>query len=148
MEIPTARKREFDTKEVTFIQEAIGASGLDPASIDLVWESSSVNINRVVEVHPVLFDCRGLLNTPCWLVSRLSASEGPQACSCGELVREAATGTYGSLKTAIAAALAEVVRLRVLTNITDHSQPILKERPADQPAPCSNDFITQCVRIR
>lgn len=148
MDIPASRKREFNTKELTFIPDAIRASGMDPASITLVWDPYSVSFNRVVEIHPVLFDCRGSLDTPCWIVRRLSALEGPQACSCGELVREAATGTYGSLKSAVAAALAEVVRLRVLANIADSSEPILKERPAGQPAPCHNDFITQCVRPR
>jgi len=144
MNIPASRKREFHEKEVAFIQEAICASGLH--AITPVWNPDSVGFNRVVEIRPVLFDCRGSLDTPCWIVRRSSASEGSQACSCGELVREAATGTYGSLKAATAAALAEVVRLRVLANIADSSEPILKERPTDRPVPCHNDFISQCVR--
>ncbi len=144
MNIPASRRREFDATETTFIHEAIRASGMD--AITPVWGPHSVSFNRVVELYPVLFDCRGALNTPCWIVNRLAAAEGPQACSCGELVREAATGTYGALKAAVAAALAEVVRLRVLANIGDSPEPILKERPAGQPAACHNDFITQCVR--
>jgi len=145
MEIPPSRKREFQENEVTFIKEAIGVSGLDPASITLAWDPHCVNFNRVVEIQPVLFDCRDALDTPCWLVRRSATAESAPTCACGELVREAATGTYGSLKTAVAAALAEVVRSRVLANIADTSEPILKERPAGQPAPSRNDFITHCV---
>lgn len=146
MDIPAARKREFNPSEITFVQEAICLSGLDPVTIKLEWDPHMVSLNGAVEIHAVLFDCRGLLDTPCWLVRRLSAGAGAQACGCGELVREAATGTYGSLKTAVAAAIAEVVRLRVLENTTDPSQTILKERTEEQQACCQNDFITQCVR--
>jgi hypothetical protein len=114
MEIPIARKREFHDREITFIEEAIRASGVDPGSITLAWDSRWVHFNRVVEIYPILFECpRGSADIPCWIVRRSSLPEGPQTCSCGELVREAATGTYGSLKTAVAAAIAEVVRLRV-----------------------------------
>ena len=149
MEIPIARKREFHDREITFIEEAIRASGVDPGSITLAWDSRWVHFNRVVEIYPILFECpRGSADIPCWIVRRSSLPEGPQTCSCGELVREAATGTYGSLKTAVAAAIAEVVRLRVLANIADCSEIVLKDRPAGQPAPCHNDFITQCVRAR
>lgn len=146
MDIPASRKREFHQNEITFVQEAICLSGLDPVTIKVEWDPQMVSLNGSVEIHAVLFDCRGLLDTPCWLVRRLAAAEGAQACSCGELVREAAAGTYGSLRTAVAAAIAEVVRLRVLSNTADPSEPILKERTAEQPAPCHNDFITQCVR--
>ena len=146
MDIPASRKREFQQEEVAFINEAIRISEVD--TISVVWNPHSVRFNGGVEIHPVLFDCRASLNTPCWIVRRLSAGEGPQACSCGELVREAVAGTYGSLKTAVAAAIAEVVRLKVLANLVDFSQPILKERTADQPVACHNDFITQCVRTR
>ena len=119
---------------------------MPPESITLDWEPHSVQFNRVVAIYPVLFDCRGSLDTPCWNVRRTAAPESSRTCECGELVREAATGTYGSLKTAVAAALAEVVRRRVLENIADSSEPISKERPAGQPAPCHNDFIAQCAR--
>ena len=151
MNIPSSRKREFNEKEVTLIHEAIRASGLDPGSITVAWDTHWVRFDRAVEIQPILFDCRGLLDTPCWTVQRFSAPESHQACSCGELVRDAATGTYGSLKTAVAAAIAEVVRLRVLENLADSSEPILKEhppkeRPPGQPASCGNDFITDCVR--
>jgi hypothetical protein len=146
MDITASRKREFNEEEAAFIHKALRISEVD--TISLVWNPHCVRFNGVVEIHPALFDCRGLLDTPCWIVRRLSAAEGPQACSCGALVREAAAGTYGSLKTAVAAAIAEVVRLRVLANLDDLSQRILKERPAGPPAACHNDFITQCVRAR
>jgi len=145
MDLPTSRKRVFQENEVTFIQEAIRASGLDPDSITLAWDPHWVTFNRAVEIQPVLFDCRGALDTPCWVVRRSSAPETEEVCSCGALGREAATGTYGSLKVAVAAAIAEIVRLRVLANIADSSNPVLRERPAGQPAPCCNDFITHCV---
>jgi hypothetical protein len=144
MDIPPSRKREFDEKEVTFIKEAILNSGLDEEFITLAWGRHSVDFNRVVEIQPVLFDCRGQLDTPCWIVHRAPASEGSKVCACGELVREAADGAYGSLKAAVAAAIGETVRATVLANIPDSPQTILKERPAGQPTPC-NDFITHCV---
>jgi len=147
MDISASRKREFHEKEVAFIQEAIVASGLDPTSIDLAWDAHSVVLNGVVEIQAVLFDCRGLLDTPCWSVRRFVQADAGHACSCGALVRESADGTYGSLKAAIAAALAETVRSTVLANLpADFSEPIPKERPAsDLPATSGNDFITQCV---
>jgi hypothetical protein len=148
MDLPASRKREFHEKEVSFIQDAIRASGLDPASIDLAWDSHAVTLNGVVEIQAVLFDCRGLLDTPCWSVHRFVAADAAQPCSCGALVRESADGTYGSLRAAIAAALAETVRSRVLANLTDSSEPILKERPGSPdalPPTSENDFITHCV---
>ncbi len=78
-------------------------------------------------------------------IRRSAAPEGGQACACGQLVREVATGTYGSLRTAVAAALAETVRSRVLDQLADSSEPILKERPEEQAPVSPNDFITQCV---
>jgi len=143
MDIPPSRKRKFQEKEISFIQDAIRNAGLD--GITPVWDPHGVQFNGVVEVQPVLFDCRGSLDTPCWIVHRFPASEKAQTCACGQLVREAATGTYGSLKEAVAAALAEIVRARVLTKLADCSEPILKERPAGQTAACCNDFITHCV---
>lgn len=146
MDISASRQREFLEKEVTYIQEAIRASGLDSASIDLAWNPHSVVLNRAVELQAVLFDCRGLLDTPCWSVRRFAQAETPQACSCGALVRESSDGTYGSLKAAVAAALAETLRAGLLANLTDFSEPILKEQSAAaQPAPAPNDFITQCL---
>ena len=148
MDIPPSRKRKFQEKEVSFIQEAILKSGLEPESIIPVWNPYWVNFNGVVEIQPVLFDCRGSFDTPCWIVSRTATLENAPTCACGELVRESATGTHGSLKAAVAAALAEIVRSRVMVAIADCSEPILKERPerpAGQPAACCNDFITHCV---
>ena len=143
MDIPPSRKREFQEKEISFVQEAISKSGLE--GVTPVWTRHSVQFNGVVELQPVLFDCRGLLDTPCWTVRSMATPEAAQTCSCGALVREVATGSYGSLKAAVAAAMAEIVRSRVLANIADTSEPILKERPAGQPAPSRNDFITHCV---
>ena len=143
MDIPPSRKREFQEKEISFVREAIAKSGLK--AITPVWSPHSVQFNGVAEIQPVLFDCRGLLDAPCWIVRRISVPGGARTCSCGTLVREAAEGTHGSLKEAVAAAMAEIVRSRVLANIADCSEPILRERPSGQPAACSNDFITHCV---
>jgi hypothetical protein len=148
MDISPSRKREFHDEEVAFIKEAVKASGLDPSSIDLTWNPYSVVLNRAVEIQAVLFDCRGLLNTPCWSVHRFAVYGGPQACSCGALVREAADGTYGSLKAAVAAAIAEIARSRVLALLRDFSEPIIQRDellPEDRPQPAPNDFITQCL---
>jgi len=148
MDISASRKREFHEKEVAFIKDAVLASGLDPASIDLAWDPHAVVLNGAVEIQAVLFDCRGLLDTPCWSVRRFAPSESGQPCSCGALARESADGTYGSLKAAVAAALAEMVRSRVLANLTDFAEPvppILKQRSDTVPPASGNDFITQCV---
>lgn len=145
MDIPATRKREFQESERTFIVDAIGASGLDPKSIELSWTLHSVSLNGAVELLPVLFDCRGMLDTPCWLVRRTPPVETSQPCSCGALVRDAASGVYGSLRSAVAASLGEAVRSAVLQKIADPAGGILKER-LDGPAPASpNDFIAHCV---
>lgn len=127
------------------IKEAVLASGLDPASISVESHPHSVKFDGLVEIQPALFDCRSVLNTPCWIVSCSVRPEQAQACSCGSLVREARTGVYGSLKTAIASAMAEVVRARVLTQIPDSADTILSARPAEQPGPTCNDFISHCL---
>jgi len=145
MNIPASRQREFHDKEITLIREAVLASGLDPSSITLEWEAHVVRFDGLVEIHPALFDCRSVLNTPCWIVECRVKPEQARACSCGSLVREARTGVYGSLKTAVASAMAEVVRARVLTQIPDSSDTILNGRPAEQPAPTCHDFISHCL---
>jgi len=145
MDIPASRKREFDAKEISLIGEAIRASGLDAASIPLTWLPHAVQFDGIVEILPVLFDCRGPLETRCWIVRRFAAQAAPEACSCGILVREAASGTYGSLRTAVASALAEVVRARVLDSVADAGDVTLKARKAE-PAPAAhNDFISDCI---
>jgi len=145
MDIPASRKREFDAKEISLIGDAIRASGLDAASVPLTWEPHRVQLDNVVELLPVLFDCRGPLETRCWIVRRLAAQCAPEACSCGILVRESASGTYGSLRTAVASALAEVVRARVLDNIPDAGEVIPKARQMETASAAPNDFITDCI---
>ena len=145
MNIPASRQRTFHQKEVTLIKEGLQASVLGPASITTEWYPHAVRFDGLVEIQPALFDCRSVLNTPCWIVSSAVKPEQAHACSCGSPVREARTGVYGSLKTAIASAMAEVVRARVLTQIPDSADSILNARPAGQPASSCNDFITHCV---
>jgi hypothetical protein len=143
MDIPPSRKRPFQDKEITFIEDAIKASGL--TATELQWTAASVKFNNAVELQAVLYDCRGPLETSCWSVRRLAVVQEAQPCSCGAIVRESADGTFGSLKTAVAAALAELVRSRVLASMPEGSEPILKVRPANPAAAGENDFITQCV---
>ena len=143
MNIPASRQREFHEREVTLIREGVLASGLEPISIEL--QPRLVLLDGSVEIQPALFDCRGALNTPCWIVSCTAKQERAQNCSCGSLVREARTGVYGSLKTAIASAMAEIVRARILAQIPDSPDAVLNARPAEQPAATCNDFITHCV---
>lgn len=127
------------------IQKAIRASGLLPGSVNVDWDPNAVTLNRSVKIEAVLFDCRGLLDTACWTVRCMVAAESSRACCCGALAREVeANGTYGSLRTAAAAALAELVRMRVLAGVPDSSQTIKKERPP-MPAVSGSDFITDCV---
>jgi len=146
MDIPPSRKRELLEKEIAFIKDAVHSSGLDPALINLKWAPQSVVFDHVVELQPVLFDCRGLLDTACWLLRRFApAGDGSDACMCGSLVRGTADGTYSSLKAAMAAALAEVLRSRLLATLPDSAEPIHKRSQADRPETPPNDFITQCV---
>jgi hypothetical protein len=145
MNIPASRQRKFHEKEVSLIEEAIRMSGLHPESVPVVWDTHSVLIGKVVEVQAVLFDCRGLLDTPCWIVSRTAMPEPPEACSCGALARESCSGTYGSLKAAVATALAEIVRKRVMSALPESSDPILKARTAEPIHAGCSDFISHCI---
>jgi hypothetical protein len=142
MNIPASRQREFHEQEVTLIKEAVLASGI---SISVAWFPHSVQFDGSVEIKPALFDCREVLNTSCWIVACSAKLEQAPACSCGSLVREARNGVYGSLKTAAASAIAEVVRARVLAQIPDSPETVLNARPSEQPAATCNDFITHSL---
>jgi len=145
MDIPPSRKREFHEKEIAFINDALRVSGLDSSSITAAWEPHWVTFNGIVRIEPVLFDCHGWLDTPCWIVRRISTPDSSQTCACGQLVRDAVTGSYGTLREAVATAIGEVVRSRVLAAIPDSAEPIFKERHAGQQAPGCNDFMTHCM---
>lgn len=134
------------------IEEAIRISGLHPESVPVVWNLHSVQIGNLVEIQAVLFDCRGLLDTPCWIVNRMAMPEPPQACSCGALARESCSGTYGSLsgtygsiRGAVATALAEIVRARVMAAPPETSDPLLTARTAEPIHAGCSDFISHCI---
>lgn len=130
------------------IREAIFASGINPESVAVKWEPNLVRFDDFVEIQPAMFDCRNLLNTPCWIVSCAVKPDQARACSCGSLVREARTGVYGSLKTAVASAMAEIARARVLTTIPDTSDTILNARPDEVAPQTCNDFIAHCAHTQ
>ena len=145
MNIPASRQREFHDKEIPLIEEAIRISGLHPESVPVVWNLHSVQIGNLVEIQAVLFDCRGLLDTPCWIVNRMAMAEAPQACSCGALARESCSGTYGSLRGAVATALAEIVRARVMAALPETSDPLVTERSAEPIHAGCSEFISHCI---
>jgi hypothetical protein len=142
MNIPDLRQSSFDAAESRLVHEAIRESGL--GGLTLTLDRESARLNGEIEIRPAIFDCRRQLDTRCWVVQRLTGAHGARTCSCGALARTGAEGTYGSLPAAMAAALGEVVRLRVLAHLADPADSISAERPAT-PAVCHNDFITQSV---
>jgi len=144
MNIPDSRQSGFDATENTLAHEAIRESGL--GGVTLALDRHSARLNGEIEIRPAIFDCRGQLDTHCWVVRRLTGTRENRTCSCGALARNGAEGTYGSLMAAMAAALGEVVRLRVLAHVAGPADSILEERPATAAA-CHSDFITNCVHI-
>ncbi|HEX4085711.1 MAG TPA: hypothetical protein VHY22_12415 [Chthoniobacteraceae bacterium] len=141
MNISASRQRNIQEGETAFIQQAVRASGLPEGSVELDWEPHAVKFNGAVELQAVLYDCRGLLGTPCWTVRRLASPEPAMPCTCGALVREGADGTYGSLRAGVAAALGELVRLRVFDSLPDLAEPILRDQPLTSPATGPADFL-------
>jgi len=143
MQTRICKKGKFEEKDLKSIQEAIRAAGLDPAAVIIESDWHFVNINKVVEIQPVLFDCRGLLDTPSWIVRRRDDSVAGEPCSCGVMTRGGEIGTYIDLQEAIAAAIAELVRLKVLAQL--HHAP---ETASSEKTPATtgaihypNDFI-------
>jgi len=129
MNLPLTRQRTIHENEIDFIDEAVRTSGLPGGSVELEWEPHSVTFNGKIELHAVQYDCRALLGTACWTVRRVGATEPFQSCSCGALARESADGTYGSLRTAVAAALGELVRLKILESFPETKPEIPRDRP-------------------
>ncbi len=136
------QKGKFEEKDLKSIQEAIRAAGLDPAAVIIESDWHFVNINKVVEIQPVLFDCRGLLDTASWIVRRRDSSVADEPCSCGVMTRGGEIGTYNDLQEAIATAVAEVVRLKVLAKL-HYTQEGASDKTSvtDNPIHYPNDFI-------
>ena len=137
------QKGQFEEQDINTIHEAIFLAGLDAGSIAVESDRNFVNIDNSVEIQPVLFDCRGALETPSWIVRSLTNPAASEPCSCGIMTRGGEVGTYTVLRDAIAAAIAEVVRLKVMANLQDP-----RDSSADAGVPAAhlpklfqNDFI-------
>lgn len=138
-------KGKFEKADLELIREAIHLAGLDRdiLTIDSSW--NFVNINDLVEIQPVLFDCQGTVNAPTWTVRRLNDPH-TEPCSCGVMMRGAEIGTYTTLPEAVAVAVAEVVRLKMLAALERCEHPAAaQEHPHFKLNRFSNDFIRRSL---
>ena len=137
------KKGKFGAADLKQIQEAIRLAGLDRDMVVIESDWHFVNINHAVEIQPVLFDCRGELDSPSWVVRNVADASSLEPCSCGVMERGGEIGKYQHLDGAIAAAIAEVVRLKVMAGL-QHSVPASAGSHSDTlhlPKSCKNDFI-------
>ena len=136
------RKGKFDAADLRQIKEAIHLAGLDHDMIAIESDRHFVNINHAVEIQPVLFDCKGQLDAPSWVV-RSVKDAALEPCACGVMERGGEIGNYTSLPEAIAAAISEVVRLKVLAGLLESNQTFNSDHAAalHMLNPCKNDFI-------
>jgi hypothetical protein len=117
MHTRACKNGEFTGADLDVVQAAIRLAGLDARSLVIKSGKHYLNINNSVEIQPLLFDCRGLLDTPSWIVRYSGDTASSELCSCGVTVRGGEIGTYTGVREAIAAAVAEVVRFKLLAEL-------------------------------
>lgn len=132
------KKGKFDANDLKTVREAFRIIGIGQDSIHIESDWHYVNINGAVEIQPLLFDCRGALDTPSWIVRDVSNPSSGEPCSCGVMTRGGEVGTYAGLDEAIAAAVAELVRQKVLANLRTASG---ETASAQKSLKFPNDFI-------
>ena len=137
------KKGKFEAADLRQIQEAIHLAGLDRDMVVIESDWHFVNINHTVEIQPVLFDCRGEVDAPSWVVRSVADASTLEPCSCGVMERGGEIGKYPRLDEAIAAAIAEVVRLKVMTGLQSSALSSADSHMATLHLPklCKNDFI-------
>ncbi len=111
MRTRTRKKSGFNKADLALVQAAIRLAGVDLHLLAIKSGKDFLNIDDTIEIHPL-----SLLGTRCWIVRLPAGTAFPGPCSCGATHR-GEIGTYTNKSEAVAAAIAEVIRLKLLADL-------------------------------
>jgi hypothetical protein len=116
MQYHACQKGEFDQEALALVREAVraGAEGVSAQSMSVEVGPHFISIDQCVEIQPLLFDCRGLLRAPSFVIRRMDDVSLSKPCECGEVTRGSEIGNTTSLCEAVALAVSEALRRKIL----------------------------------
>lgn len=122
MHYHACQKGEFDQEALALVMEAVraGAEASCSKSMSVEMGAHFISIDDCVEIQPLLFDCRGLLQAPSFVVRRIDALSSRE-CECGEMLRGSEIGNTATLPEAVAIAVSEALRRKILERLENFS---------------------------